>query len=41
MRDDPETRISFSTQYQQNPVNKESQEFHEERIRYYEEIPSK
>jgi len=41
MRDDPETRVSFSTQYQQNPVNKESQEFHEERIRYYTELPKK
>lgn len=41
MRDDPETKISFSTQYQQNPVNKESQEFHEERIRYYTELPKK
>ena len=29
----------FSTQYQQQPTNKESQEFHEEFFRYYEEIP--
>lgn len=25
----------FSTQYQQNPVNKETQEFHEEWFRHY------
>jgi len=30
-----EQPIIFSTQYQQNPVNKETQEFHEERFRYY------
>ena len=29
----------FSTQYQQEPTNKESQEFHEEFFRYYTEIP--
>ena len=27
--------ITWSTQYQQNPVNKETQEFHEEWFRYY------
>ena len=27
--------IVFSTQYQQNPVNKDTQEFHEEWFRYY------
>lgn len=27
--------VVFSTQYQQNPVNKDTQEFHEERFRYY------
>lgn len=30
---------TFSSQYQQNPVDKESQEFHEERFRYTEQIP--
>jgi predicted phage terminase large subunit-like protein len=30
----------FSTQYQQEPVNKEAQEFHEEFFRYYEEVPT-
>lgn len=30
---------TFSCQYQQNPVDKESQEFHEERFRYYDKIP--
>lgn len=30
----------FSCQYLQDPVNKESQEFHEERFRYYKEIPT-
>lgn len=29
------TPVTFSTQYQQNPVNKDTQEFHEERFRYY------
>lgn len=29
----------FASQYMQNPVNKDTQEFHEERIRYYEEVP--
>jgi len=29
----------FSTQYQQEPTNKDAQEFHEEFFRYYEEIP--
>lgn len=32
-----ENPVVFSTQYQQNPVNKETQEFHEERYRYYTE----
>lgn len=31
-------RVYFSTQYQQNPIDKESQEFHEEWFRYYESI---
>lgn len=31
--------VYFSTQYQQNPVNKESQEFHEEWFRYFEYEP--
>jgi len=31
--------VVFSTQYQQEPVNKDTQEFHEEFFRYYEEIP--
>lgn len=33
--------IVFSTQYQQNPVNKDTQEFHEEWFRYYndEQLP--
>jgi predicted phage terminase large subunit-like protein len=30
-----EKAITFSCQYQQNPVNKETQEFHEERFRYH------
>ena len=30
-----ESPVVFSTQYQQNPVNKETQEFHEEWFRYY------
>ena len=35
--------IVFSTQYQQNPVNKETQEFHEEWFKYYndEQRPAK
>lgn len=38
-----ESPIIFSTQYQQDPVNKDSQEFHEERFRYYndEQKPTK
>jgi hypothetical protein len=32
-----ESPVIFSTQYQQDPVNKESQEFHEEWFRYYNE----
>lgn len=34
---DPQT---FSSQYQQQPINKESQEFHEEWFRYFDEIPT-
>lgn len=36
------TPVVFSTQYQQNPVNKETQEFHEEWFRYYtkEQLPN-
>jgi predicted phage terminase large subunit-like protein len=30
-----ENPVIFSTQYQQEPVDKDSQEFHEERFRYY------
>ena len=30
-----ENPVIFSTQYQQDPVDKDSQEFHEERFRYY------
>lgn len=30
----------FSCQYQQNPIAKESQEFHEEWFKYYDSIPS-
>lgn len=33
---DPQT---FSSQYQQQPINKESQEFHEEWFRYFEDFP--
>jgi len=38
-----ETPVTFSTQYQQDPVNKETQEFHEERFRYYtrDQLPKK
>lgn len=38
-----ESPQTFSTQYQQNPVNKDTQEFHEERFRYYndEQKPNK
>lgn len=38
-----ESPVIFSTQYQQDPVNKDSQEFHEERFRYYndEQKPAK
>jgi len=31
------TPVVFSTQYQQNPVNKDTQEFHEEWFRYYKD----
>lgn len=31
--------VIFSTQYQQNPIAKESQEFHEEWFRFYENAP--
>ena len=31
--------VNFSTQYQQDPVNKESREFQEEWFRYYDETP--
>jgi len=31
--------VYFSTQYQQNPMDKESQEFHEEWFKYYDEMP--
>ena len=31
--------VNFSTQYQQSPTNKESQEFHEEWFRYYDLAP--
>lgn len=41
MRTSPETKQTFSTQYQQNPVNKDTQEFHEEWFRYYNDIPEK
>jgi len=30
---------NFGSQYQQNPINKESQEFHQEWFKYYEHIP--
>lgn len=32
-------KVIFSCQYQQNPIAKESQEFHEERFKYYDEMP--
>jgi len=32
--------VYFSTQYQQNPVDKDSQEFHEEWFRYEDHVPS-
>lgn len=35
MRTDEKTKIVFSTQYMQEPVNKDTQEFHEERYKYY------
>ena len=38
MRNDDD--ITFSTQYQQNPVAKESQEFHEEWFQYYDDTPT-
>lgn len=31
---------TYSSQYQQQPINKESQEFHEEWFRYFEDFPS-
>lgn len=31
--------VSWSCQYQQNPIAKESQEFHEEWFKYYDEFP--
>lgn len=34
-----QTRQTFSTQYQQEPVNKETQEFHEEFFKYYDDTP--
>lgn len=34
-----ETRMTFSSQYQQEPTNKETQEFHEEWFKYYDEYP--
>jgi len=33
-------KVNFSCQYQQNPVDKESQEFHEEWFRYEDNMPS-
>ena len=38
-----ESPVVFSTQYQQNPVNKDTQEFHEEWFRYYtnDTVPKK
>lgn len=41
MRDNPETSLTYSTQYQQDPVNKQTQEFHEEFFRRYSELPDK
>lgn len=34
--------LTFSSQYQQDPVNKETQEFHEERFKYHgtENVPT-
>lgn len=32
--------VNFSCQYQQNPIAKESQEFHEEWFKYYESAPA-
>lgn len=32
--------VNFSCQYQQNPIAKESQEFHEEWFKYYDQMPS-
>lgn len=32
--------LVFSSQYQQEPTNKETQEFHEERFRYYDQLPA-
>ena len=34
-----ETPVTFSTQYMQEPVNAETQEFHQEWFRYYTEVP--
>jgi hypothetical protein len=34
-----ESPKTFSTQMMQDPLDKDSQEFHEERFRYYEEEP--
>lgn len=31
--------LVFSSQYQQEPTNKQTQEFHEERFKYYTELP--
>jgi hypothetical protein len=31
--------VYFSTQYQQNPIAKDSQEFHQEWFKYYDNIP--
>lgn len=33
-------KVNFTCQYQQQPIAKDSQEFHEEWFRYYQEIPS-
>lgn len=34
-----ENPVTFSTQYLQEPVNPETQEFHQEWFRYYDEVP--
>ena len=36
-KQDPQT---YSSQYQQQPINKETQEFHEEWFRYFDNIPT-